>query len=111
MAHREGGKPCPPFPRVIHKLTRLGCRPEAIIAQISENSPHIPGFVADREKASRNERHRVMLQAQPGGHMLRRIRGDECMEITPFLIPGAATMAVLGMVYLIFVFRPGRRTQ
>ncbi len=34
------------------------------------------------------------------------------MDLTPYLVPGAATMAVLGMVYLIFVFwvrRPGRR--
>ncbi len=34
------------------------------------------------------------------------------MDFTPYLIPGAATMAVLGMVYLIFVFwvrRPGRK--
>ncbi len=34
------------------------------------------------------------------------------MDINPYLIPGAATMAVLGMVYLIFVFwvrRPGRQ--
>ncbi|KMW57819.1 hypothetical protein AIOL_002787 [Candidatus Rhodobacter oscarellae] len=36
------------------------------------------------------------------------------MEFVPYLIPGAATMAVLGMVYLIFVFwvrRPGRRAD
>ena len=34
------------------------------------------------------------------------------MDFVPYLIPGAATMAVLGMVYLIFVFwvrRPGRQ--
>lgn len=34
------------------------------------------------------------------------------MDLVPYLIPGAATMAVLGMVYLIFVFwvrRPGRQ--
>jgi hypothetical protein len=33
------------------------------------------------------------------------------MDFSPYLIPGAATMAVLGMVYLLFVFwvrRPGR---
>ena len=33
------------------------------------------------------------------------------MDFTPYLIPGAATMAVLGMVYLLFVYwvrRPGR---
>ena len=33
------------------------------------------------------------------------------MDFTPYLVPGAATMAVLGMVYLVFVFwvrRPGR---
>lgn len=32
--------------------------------------------------------------------------------VLPYLIPGAATLAVLGMVYLIFVFwvrRPGRQ--
>ena len=36
------------------------------------------------------------------------------MDFTPFLIPGAATAAVLGMVYLVFVFwvrRPGRRAD
>ncbi len=34
------------------------------------------------------------------------------MELQPYLIPSAATMAVLGIVYLVFVFwvrRPGRR--
>lgn len=34
------------------------------------------------------------------------------MDFVPYLIPGAATMAVLGMVYLIFVYwvrRPGRQ--
>ena len=34
------------------------------------------------------------------------------MVISPYLIPGAATMAVLGMVYLLFIFwvrRPGRQ--
>ena len=33
------------------------------------------------------------------------------MDFTPFLIPSAATDAVLGIVYLVFVFwvrRPGR---
>lgn len=33
------------------------------------------------------------------------------MEVSPYLIPGAATMAVLAIVYLLFVFwtrRPGR---
>ena len=33
------------------------------------------------------------------------------MSLTPYLIPGAASAAVLGMVYLLFVFwvrRPGR---
>lgn len=33
------------------------------------------------------------------------------MELSPYLIPGAATMAVLAIVYLLFVFwtrRPGR---
>lgn len=33
------------------------------------------------------------------------------MDFTPYFIPGAATMAVLGMVYLVFVYwvrRPGR---
>lgn len=33
------------------------------------------------------------------------------MDLVPYLIPGAATMAVLGMVYLLFVYwvrRPGR---
>jgi len=33
------------------------------------------------------------------------------MEMSPYLIPGAATMAVLAIVYLLFVFwtrRPGR---
>lgn len=33
------------------------------------------------------------------------------MEFSPYFIPGAATMAVLGIVYLLFVFwvrRPGR---
>jgi hypothetical protein len=37
--------------------------------------------------------------------------GENRMDFTPYLIPGAATMAVLGMVYLLFVFwvrRPGR---
>lgn len=36
------------------------------------------------------------------------------MDFTPFLIPGAATMAVLGIVYLIFVYwarRPGRQAD
>ncbi len=34
------------------------------------------------------------------------------MDFVPYLVPGAATMAVLGMVYLIFVYwvrRPGRQ--
>lgn len=34
------------------------------------------------------------------------------MNIFPYLIPGAATMAVLGIVYLLFVYwvrRPGRQ--
>ncbi len=34
------------------------------------------------------------------------------MEFSPLLIPGAATMAILAMVYLIFVYwtrRPGRK--
>ena len=34
------------------------------------------------------------------------------MELVPYLIPGAATAAVLGMVYLLFVYwvrRPGRQ--
>ena len=34
------------------------------------------------------------------------------MEFSPYLIPGAATMAVLAIVYLVFVFwarRPGRQ--
>ena len=38
--------------------------------------------------------------------------GVNLMDLTPFLIPGAATMAVLGIVYLIFIFwvrRPGRQ--
>ncbi|MDF0599249.1 hypothetical protein P1J78_00760 [Psychromarinibacter sp. C21-152] len=33
------------------------------------------------------------------------------MNLNPYLVPGAATMAVLAIVYLIFVFwtrRPGR---
>ena len=33
------------------------------------------------------------------------------MEFAPYLIPGAATMAILGIVYLLFVYwvrRPGR---
>ncbi len=36
------------------------------------------------------------------------------MDLNPYLIPGAATMAVLGMVYLLFVFwlrRPGRQAD
>ncbi len=36
------------------------------------------------------------------------------MDFVPYLIPGAATMAVLGMVYLLFVFwvrRPGRQEE
>ena len=36
------------------------------------------------------------------------------MEFSPYLIPGAATMAVLGIVYLLFVFwvrRPGRQAD
>ncbi|WP_172299926.1 hypothetical protein [Pseudoruegeria sp. HB172150] len=36
------------------------------------------------------------------------------MEFSPYLIPGAATMAVLGIVYLLFVFwtrRPGRAQE
>jgi hypothetical protein len=34
------------------------------------------------------------------------------MEFSPLLIPGAATMSVLAIVYLVFVFwtrRPGRK--
>ena len=34
------------------------------------------------------------------------------MDFTPFLVPGAATAAILGMVYLLFVYwvrRPGRQ--
>jgi len=34
------------------------------------------------------------------------------MDFMPYLIPGAATMAVLGLVFLVFVFwarRPGRQ--
>ncbi len=33
------------------------------------------------------------------------------MDLNPYLVPGAATMAVLAIVYLVFVFwarRPGR---
>ncbi len=40
--------------------------------------------------------------------------GLKPMDFVPYLIPGAATMAVLGMVYLIFVFwvrRPGRQQE
>ncbi len=36
------------------------------------------------------------------------------MDFIPFLIPGAATMAVLGIVYLLFVYwvrRPGRQAD
>ena len=36
------------------------------------------------------------------------------MDFVPYLIPGAATMAVLGMVYLLFVYwvrRPGRTEE
>lgn len=36
------------------------------------------------------------------------------MNFTPNLVPGAATMAVLAMVYLLFVFwtrRPGRKDE
>ncbi len=36
------------------------------------------------------------------------------MDIAPYFIPGAATMAVLGMVYLVFIFwvrRPGRKSD
>ena len=36
------------------------------------------------------------------------------MDFTPYLVPGAATMAVLGIVYLVFVFwarRPERRAM
>lgn len=36
------------------------------------------------------------------------------MEFVPYLVPGTATMAVLGMVYLLFVYwvrRPGRRAE
>ncbi|WP_425049920.1 hypothetical protein [Psychromarinibacter sp. S121] len=36
------------------------------------------------------------------------------MEFSPYLVPGAATMAVLAIVYLVFVFwtrRPGRADQ
>ena len=36
------------------------------------------------------------------------------MDYLPFLIPGAATMAVLGMVYLLFIYwvrRPGRQRE
>ena len=36
------------------------------------------------------------------------------MDFVPYLIPGAATMAVLGMVYLLLVYwvrRPGRQAE
>lgn len=36
------------------------------------------------------------------------------MEFYPYLIPGTATMSVLAIVYLVFVFwvrRPGRRAE
>ena len=36
------------------------------------------------------------------------------MDFVPYPIPGAATMAVLGMVYLLFVYwvrRPGRTEE
>jgi len=36
------------------------------------------------------------------------------MDFTPYLVPGAATMGVLGIVYLLFVFwvrRPGRQAD
>lgn len=36
------------------------------------------------------------------------------MNFTPYLAPGAATMAVLAIVYLLFVFwtrRPGRKNE
>jgi len=43
----------------------------------------------------------------------RKFKGfkDSSMQMSPYLIPGAATMAILAMVYLLFVFwtrRPGR---
>ena len=36
------------------------------------------------------------------------------MDFTPMFVPGAATAAILGMVYLLFVYwvrRPGRRQE
>jgi len=36
------------------------------------------------------------------------------MDFYPYLVPGAATMAVLGMVYLLFIFwvrRPDRKSE
>ncbi|MDJ0824865.1 MAG: hypothetical protein QNJ16_05115 [Rhodobacter sp.] len=36
------------------------------------------------------------------------------MDFTPYLVPGAATMAILAIVYLVFVFwtrRPGRKND
>ena len=41
-------------------------------------------------------------------------QGVHLMEFSPYLIPGAATMSVLAIVYLVFVFwarRPGRRLK
>ena len=36
------------------------------------------------------------------------------MDFVPYIVPGAATMAVLGLVYLLFVYwvrRPGRQDE
>lgn len=44
---------------------------------------------------------------------LHRVK-EALMEFSPYLIPGAATMAVLAIVYLIFVYwtrRPGRADE
>jgi len=47
-----------------------------------------------------------------GWQIMANDKGVLSMEFSPYLIPGAATMSILAIVYLLFVFwvrRPGRQ--
>jgi hypothetical protein len=67
-----------------------------------QTNPTMPHFVQSLDLSTVYDRH-VRNPFTPG---------KAEMMMSPYLIPGAATMAVLGMVYLLFIFwvrRPGRQ--
>ncbi len=58
--------------------------------------------------------NRAILQAQTPQFFAHPTHGGFDMDFTPYLVPGAATMAILAIVYLVFVFwtrRPGRKND